>query len=151
MSHKTNQATRRTRRQTKNTARTLPALMKSVLLALPVTLAIGLLLVFISTAILLSTNDPDRFRPVAGLIALYLTALLGGMLATAFYGKCSPILCGLCEGLLLCILTAIPALFLQQQGKGALFLLLRGALIPLSLFGALLCAKKPTKHRKRRH
>ena len=152
MPSKKSKAARRTRRQAKDTARTLPAMMKSVLLALPVTLAIGLLLIFITTAVLLSTTDPDRYRSVAGLILLYATAFLGGVLATAFYSKHSPVLCGLCEGLLLCLITAIPALFVHTgESNGALVLLMRCALLPFSLLGAMLCARKPKKSKMKRH
>ncbi len=153
MSDKQRKAARRTRRKTQSEPRTLSAMLKSVLLALPASAAVGLLLLVITTAVLLSTKDPDRYRPAAGLVLLYLTAFIGGVLATALYQKRSPVLCGLCEGILLLIVTAIPALILQDTtaSNTAQLLLLRCALPPISLGGAMLCAKKTKKRRKYRH
>ena len=153
MSDKQRKAARRTRRIMQSEPRTLSTLLKSVLLALPATVAMGLLLLVITTAILLSTKDPDRYRPAVGLVLLYLTAFLGGVFSTALYQKRSPALCGLFEGILLLLITATPALFLQENAQtgAALGLLLRCVILPASLVGAMLCARKPKKRRKHRY
>ena len=130
-------------------ARSPSALLKSVLLALFVSMATGLLLLVITTSVLLCTKDPDAYRPVMGPVLLYLTALIGGILATALYHKRSPVLCGAAEGLLLLLITLLPALFWQmpEQGQTARTLLLRCLILPISLLGALLCSKKPKKRK----
>jgi len=129
------------------------AMMKCVLCALPVTVLLGALLLLAITALLLRTKDPNRYHSLAGLVLLYLTAALGGMLATRLYERRAPLLCGLFEGVCLMLVLSLPALFLPTSfGNGALTLLMRLLILPASLGGACFCArkKKARHHRARR-
>ena len=102
---KPKKAARRHRRTaTEKEAIPLSATMKCVLWALPITMAAGLLLLLLSTALLLSTKDPDRYHTAAALAVLYCTAFLGGLIAVRLSHRRSPLLCGLCEAVLLILL-----------------------------------------------
>ena len=142
----------RTSRALRNAERpqSLAALMKCVLLALPFTVLLGALLLCICTALLLRTQNPIRYTPILGILCLYLTAALGGMLATRLYGRRAPVLCGFLLGILLMLCLGVPALFLQQTATNAAVALFLRLLIPLaSLAGALLTAgKRKTRHRR---
>ena len=128
----------------------LSALAKSVLIALPVTLGVGLLLLLGTTALLLCTKDPGRYSAVAGIAVLYVTALLGGVITTALFDRRSPVLCGTVMGLILFLLLCIPSLFPSQNGiqNAGIAFLARLALLPATLIGALLCTKKKKKRRR---
>ena len=149
--HKT-AARRRRRPAPREDDRVFPAMAKSVLFALLGALAAGLLLLLIFTAVLLSTKDPDRYRPIAGTAALYLTAAFGGMLASRFYGRRAPVLCGFFEGLALFLLFTVASLCLPGDGGGnrALAFLLRLLVLPASLLGAWLAARKTDRRRRPR-
>ena len=134
-------------------ATAFPALAKSVLTALPITAALGLLLLFLATALLLLTKDPDRYHTVAALVVLYVTAFCGGAIATRLHHRRSFLLCGLLEGVLLVLLLALIALFLPDAWKhgdtGARALGLRAAVILIAPIGAFLATRQ--KKQKRRH
>lgn len=127
---------------------------KSALCALPVTVAVGLLLLCILSALLLKTADPDRYHTAAGLAALYVTACLGGMIAIRLNRRRAPLLCGLGEGLLLLLFMTVLGLFLpngwEHQRSVGIDLLTRLLLFPASLIGAFLAARQPKRHRHRR-
>jgi len=128
------------------------AVAKSVFMALPLTVALGLLLLFLATALLLLTNDPDRYHTAAALVVLYVTAFGGGAIATRIHHRRACLLCGLAEGVLLLLLFALIALCLPDAWKhastGARAIGLRAAMILASLVGALVAARQ-RKQRKR--
>ena len=150
---KPKQAARRHRRTaTEKEAITLSATMKCVLWALPITMAAGLLLLLLSTALLLSTKDPDRYHTAAALAVLYCTAFLGGLIAVRLCHRRSPLLCGACEAALLILLFTVLSLFLPDEWRhvrsGGLALLSRVLLLPASILGAFTGAKRSrAKHR----
>ena len=126
------------------------AFMKCVLLALPFTVLLGALLLSACTALLLLLQDPIRYTRIAALPCLYLTAALGGMLATRLYGRRAPVLCGLATGALLMLCLALISLFSSSESSTAA--ILGRLLVPVaSLAGALLAARKrKTRHSYRR-
>ena len=128
----------------------LYTMMKCVLLALPFTVLLGALLLSAITALLLFSKNPIRYADTGGMICLYLTASLGGALATRFYGRRSPVLCGLALGLLLMLFVGISALLTPQADTPTAMALLLRLLIPIaSLAGAMLGArKKKTRYRR---
>lgn len=132
----------------------LGSLMKCALCALPITAGVGLLLLLLTAALLMKTGDPNRYHTVAGLALLYLTAALGGMIATRLYRRRSPLLCGLAEGLLLLLLVTVAAFFLPSDLRGTvargMAILSRVMLMPASLLGAMLASRPKTQRRKRR-
>ena len=156
MSDQKKKAVRKRRRpQTeRGGAPNLGSLMKCALGALPITAAVGLLLLFIATALLMTGKDPDRYHTAVGLGLLYLTAMIGGMIATRLYRRHSPLLCGLAEGVLLLFLITLAAFFLPDGWKngtsGGIAVLTRVLLFPASLCGALLAARGGSPKRKKR-
>lgn len=132
----------------------LKSLMKCALCALPITVAVGLLLLLLATALLLLFKDPDRYHTAAGIVLLYATAFLGGMIATRLYRRRSPLLCGLAEALLLLLLITALAFCLpdgwKDHASAGVALLMRVLILPASLCGALLASRKKTQKRKKR-
>lgn len=128
----------------------LPTLLKSILIALPIALGAGLLLLLLCTALLLTAKDPDRYHDIAGLAVLYLTALLAGMLTTVLHGRRTPLVCGLASGGCLLLLFSLPALFVRDNeiAHVGIALLLRALLLPAATAGAVLLAKKRKKRRR---
>ena len=155
ISKKPKQAARRHRRTAteKEGSITLSKTMKCVLWALPITMAVGLLLLLLSTALLLATKDPDRYHTAAALITLYVTAFSGGLIATRLCHRRSPLLCGLCEAVLLILLVTVLSLCLPDAWRhtrsGGFALLSRVSLLPATMIGAFLGVRK--KKIKRRH
>lgn len=134
----------------------LSTAVRSVLLALPITVATGLLLLFIATALLLTAKDPDRYHTAVGYAAVYLTALIGGFAALRLNRRQAPLLCGLCEGALLLVLLMAIGLFLPtawKHGNGAALTVLTHACLPLvAVLGALLGTRTAReRHRRKRH
>lgn len=156
ISKKPKQAARRRRRTATEGGDgdiTLSRTMKCVLGALPITMAVGLLLLLLSAALLLATKDPDRYHTAAALAALYITAFSGGLIATRLCRRRSPLLCGLCEALLLLLLFTALSLCLpdewQHTRSGGFALLSRVLILPASMIGAFLGARKQRKKRHR--
>ena len=126
------------------------AMMKCVLLALPLTVLLGALLLSFSTALLLLTPNPIQYTLLPGILCLYLTAFAGGALTTRFYGRRAPVLCGLMQGLALLLCFGVPTLFLQRESANTAVTLLLRLLIPIiSLLGAFFTARKrKTRYRR---
>ena len=133
----------------------LSASLRATLIALPITLLLGVGLLLAATALLLSTKDPDRYHTVVSLPILYLTAFLGGIIATRIAHRHSPFLCGTALGAMLALLFSLVALFLPEglaiSGAGYAKFLLRLVVVPAAVLGALLGAReKKRKHAHRR-
>ena len=150
MQKSTKRTARRHRSAEKSSNAALPTLLKSILIALPIALAVGLLLLLLCTALLLTTKDPDRYHDIAGLAVLYLTALLSGMLTTVLHGRRTPLVCGLVSGGCLLLLFSLPALFVRDNEitNVGIALLLRALLLPAATAGAVLLTKKRKKRRR---
>ena len=148
MQPKRKQASPARRALTAERPQSFSAMMKCVLIALPVTVLLGALLLLGTTALLLRTSDPNHYHTTVGLAMLYLVCAMGGMLATRLYARRAPLLCGAFEGLCLMLVLSLPALFVPSSFEnGALALLLRLLMLPAGVCGAWLCARK----RKGRH
>ena len=132
---------------------TLLSSLKAALISLPITLVLGLCLLLLATALLLSTKDPDRYHSTVALPILYLTALLGGMIATRIAHRHAPFVCGVSTGVLLVVLFSLLALILPDSqsavGTGYITFFLRLVVIPASMLGAFWGAreKKQKRHR----
>ena len=127
---------------------------KSALLALPITVAVGLLFLFITTALLMTAKDPDSYHMAAGYIILYLTALIGGAVAVRLNRRRAPLLCGILEGVLLLILITVLGFCLpnapEHDHSFGVALLTRVLLPIVALIGALPAARTPKKRRHHR-
>ena len=132
----------------------LRSIGKSVLIALPITLAVTALLILPVTALLLCTANPDAYHTAAGLALLYVAALLGGALATRLHHRRAPLLCGAAMGGTLLLLLTLLALILPDANHTytpALRVGLYALLVPCTVLGALLGARersaRPRRHR----
>ena len=74
------------------------SVLKSALLAAPIALTVGILLVLLVSALLSGTADPDKYHTVSGLFLIYLSALLGGLVAVRLHHRQAPLFCGLAVG-----------------------------------------------------
>ena len=153
MSKQKKKAARKHRATEHSGAPDLGSLMKCALCALPITAGMGLLLLLLTAALLMKTGDPNRYHTAAGLALLYVTAALGGMIATRLYRRRSPLLCGLVEGVLLLLLVTVAAFFLPDElratpARGAA-ILTRVLLVPTALVGAWAARKKARPTRRR--
>ena len=153
MSKQKKKAARKHRATEHSGAPDLGSLMKCALCALPITAGMGLLLLLLTAALLMKTGDPNRYHTAAGLALLYVTAALGGMIATRLYRRRSPLLCGLVEGVLLLLLVTAAAFFLPDElrvtpARGAA-ILTRVLLVPTALAGAWTARKKARPARRR--
>jgi putative membrane protein (TIGR04086 family) len=132
----------------------LPPFLSASLRALPITLLLGVGLMLLATALLLKSADPNRYHAAVGLALSYLTAMLGGLIATRQAGRRAPLLCGMTEGAALFILFAVASLFLPAtlgaEGSAALKLLLRLPLLPAAVLGALLGGREKARRKHRR-
>ena len=155
MSDRSKKAARRHRRTASKSdgAIHLSTTAKGVLWALPITVAVGLLLLFVASALLLTTKDPDRYHTAMGYTLLYLTACIGGAVATRLCHRRTPLLCGFAEALLLLLAMTIIGIFLPNEWKSGssagVALLTRVLLLPASIGGALLAAREKKKARRR--
>lgn len=131
----------------------LGSVLKSTLIATPIALAIGILLILFATAILSTTDDPNKYHTVTGLLLIYLTALLGGTLATRLHRRRTPLFCGITMGFLLLLLLLLLSVILPNSGheySTAMQIGLHALLFPATVAGALLGAReRRAKGRKR--
>ena len=133
--------------------RPLATPLGSALKALPFSLLIGGLLLFLLTALLMTTGDPDRYHTVAGLICAYSTAFWAGAFATRFHGRRLPLPCALFAAGLLALLFFLVGLFLPESPRHTASPALRAGLFalifPAALLGSLFGAReKRRKHRR---
>ncbi len=127
----------------------------AALFALPVTAVIGFVLLLIATAVAYANADPDAMTMPCSLVALGLTALMGGMVA-AMRGYRQPLLSALLLGFLLIVLQLGGTLFYGDGMRaelsmgGSVFLRwgLRFALMPLALLGGRLGKRKHRQERR---
>ena len=133
-------------------APTLSSTVKCILWAFPVTVGVGLLLLFGATALLLLTKDPDRYHSAVGLLLVYLTVCIGGAVATAFCRRRFPLLCGggtaLLWVLLLTVLSFCVPREWRQDTAWSIALLQRLLLLPAALTGGWLTARRSRRRRR---
>jgi len=131
---------------------TLSTTVKCVLCAFPITVGVGLLLLVLATALLLLTKDPDRYHTVTALILLYLTAFIGGAIATAFCRRRFALFCGFGEALLWILLLTLMGFCLPHAWRHdtawSIALLERLLLLPASLAGAFFAARQKKRRRR---
>lgn len=134
-------------------ALTLPELLKNVLLALPVTMVAGLLLLLAATALLLATPNPGKYAAIVGTVLLYVCAVLYGRLTVRFSRGRLPLFGGLFSGGVLLLLLLLMAWILPDSATAYQRPLIVGlyAAVPCAaLAGALFPARRQRAKRKRR-
>lgn len=113
------------------------------------TLAIGAATVLAGSLLLAFLPDPAPLTAPLGLSAAMLTALLGGIVAGKLH-RTAPAVCGLLNGALLLAVLLLCSLFFQKEAAGystGMAILLHAAILPLSVFGALIGVRKKGKKR----
>lgn len=110
-------------------------------------------LLFIVSAAVYSTSDPNRFVTPAALSVLYISALLGGFTA-ARLNRGSALLCGLLTGSLflavLLLLSFLMRASLSAEHSVVRALGLRGIAVGISILGAGIGVSNKKKKTKRR-
>lgn len=128
--------------------------LMAALFALPITVAIGLVLLLIVTAVAYSQPDPDSLSTPLSLGALGLTSLLGGLVA-ARRGRSRGLFCGFLSGLLFTLLLLGASLFFGDDTKTQLTLGFSAPLtwglhivvVLLALLGAKIGSHRPEKRK----
>ncbi|MBE6554627.1 MAG: DUF3792 family protein [Ruminococcaceae bacterium] len=129
-----------------------PTLIKNTALAFVITTGVFLLLIAAITALLLTTEDPDRYGVAAGTVLLYTAALFLGSLTARLQKKRAPLFCGIASGALLLVALFLFSLVLPDSGNQLshpLSVGLHALLFPFCMAGAFLATRE--KKRVRRH
>ena len=122
-------------------------------LAILLAAGIGILLLLLCTALLLSVKNPGKYDAAAALFVLYLTAALTGALAALLHRRRAALICGLLAGagLLLLLLPFVFILPRLADGSTALRIGLYAAIPFATVAGALLAARTPARRNRPRH
>ena len=118
-----------------------------------ISVAVSICLLFTVSAILYSTDDPNRFVSPASLSVLYISSLFGGF-ASARLNRGSALLCGLLTACMLLTLLFLLSLFVdpsltaEKSLAGALGE--RGIAIGISVLGAAIGVSNKKKKPRRR-
>ena len=130
----------------------LASILKSALFALFIAAGIGALLLLLSAALLLLTENPSAYTGVVAPAACYLTAFAAGMIATRLHARRLPLFCGLATGVLFLALLLLTAALLPRA-SACTVALQAGlyALIPcFTVVGALIGGKRKSTPRRRK-
>ena len=118
-----------------------------------ISLLIGICLLFAVSAVIYSTDDPNRFVAPAALSVLYISALLGGFFA-AKLNRGSALLCGLLTAVMLLALLFLLSLFVDPsltEDKSLVAALgERGIAIGISCLGSAIGVSNKKKKPRRR-
>ena len=153
MKHTKKAAAKRRFAQTAAKSSSVQSIFLSTGLAILLAAAIGILLLLLCTALLLSTKNPGKYGYAASLSVLYLTAALTGALAAILHRRRATLISGLLAGVGLLLLLLPFACFLPRAtGDSAALRIWLYAAIPLaSTVGALLTARVPTRSGRHKH
>lgn len=129
---------------------------KGILGTLLLTLAVGGVLLLLSSLILVSTPDPLSLVLPTGIICSALTAFVGGYFATRIY-RLPALSAGLINGILLTALSLLFSLLFAKNAEcyatgysAAISALLHAGMVGLSIGGAFLGARECTPSKKKR-
>lgn len=130
----------------------LVSAFKSSLTGFAAALVSSLILWIAASAIAYANDDPDSVVGALALGVIYLSALTGGFVAVR-YNKKDALLCGLLSGAMLAVFFFIISLFFGESPSSySVFveLMLRGAMLLMSVFGAFAGLHRKDRRRKRR-
>ena len=117
-----------------------------------VSIILLLIMAVVLSYLLSKTADPIRYVTPTAFSALYLSALIGGFVATGL-NKCSALLCGICVGSMLAAFGFLVSLAVDSSLASGMTLtnsiLLRLVIIVCSTIGAYIGVIKKTPDRKR--
>lgn len=130
----------------------LVSVFKSSLTGFIAALVSALVLWIAASAIAYANDDPDSVVGALGLGVIYISALIGGFVAVR-HNKKDALLCGIVSGAMLSLFFFIISLFFEDSSSSYSFLIelmLRGAMLLMSVFGAFAGLHRKDKRRKRR-
>lgn len=127
-------------------------LLSSILRGLLASLIGCLALLLLTSFVVYTTADPNRYVIPASLTVLYTGCFLGGLVCSVSYKK-APLICGLAVSALFLLLLFCLSFFisptLSAEHSLPLSIGLRGIAILISVLGALLGAKKKRRKNKK--
>ena len=124
--------------------------MKSSLVGALVSTVMMLVLTLGFCALAYTREDPDSLAGVLSFAALYITALLAGMISAKRCGKNAPA-CGALGGFILLIFLCVISLFCDSAGYSVgVGLALKASVIFVSVLGAVIAAQKGDPRRRKR-
>lgn len=126
-------------------------MLRSATYALCVTLAVALVLLIVLCIIAYSNPDPDMLASSFAYVALFLSALIGGITAAKINGRAG-LLSGATTGLLLLIVLFIASLFAGSSESDASFGLALAFYVGVILtcaLGGFIGSYKPRRRRRR--
>ncbi|MBQ2999651.1 MAG: TIGR04086 family membrane protein [Clostridia bacterium] len=151
MSYKTKTTSRKKRRPSED-ADLFSVLCKNAAIGMIFSLLCAVALMLIGTFICLRSDDPLKLILPIGLVTLYLSALLGGIVTVRRNGK-KALLSGALCGLFLFLFFLGSSLFFRGEGAFSFLvtLLFRLLTIFFSILGAFLGQKRATRRPHRKH
>ena len=118
-----------------------------------IAIAVGICLLLALSAVIYSTNDPNRFVSPASLSVLYISSLFGGFSA-ARLNRGSALLCGLLSSCMLLAILFLTSLFVEPSPEVDTSLVAaigqRGIAVGISVLGAAIGVSNQKKRPKRR-
>ena len=118
-----------------------------------IAIAVGICLLLALSAVIYSTNDPNRFVSPASLSVLYISSLFGGFSA-ARLNRGSALLCGLLSSCMLLAILFLTSLFVEPSPAVDTSLVAaigqRGIAVGISVLGAAIGVSNQKKRPKRR-
>ncbi len=108
----------------------------SVFIGAVISLVCGILLLMLSCVPMLSLEDPNRFAPVFGLAALFISAIVGGYLSARTHRK-SGLACGALSALLLISVLVLLAFALELKIRTSLFIICAPSLVVCSAIAGI--------------
>lgn len=130
------------------------SLLQSALFGALCGIVVATLLLLAASAICHATNDPASFTGTAGLIALYLSALVAGFAALRRH-RSMALVCGALSGIFLMLVFLCLSLLLRNHASSPLSSsqawLLRALMIPTSAIGGYLGLSRKTPKKRHRH
>ncbi len=145
-------ATQSRRKKVRSTEPTeLSSIVKSSFIGFGAALIAALALWIVASVIAYSNNDPDSVAGAVGFAAIYLACLFGGFVSVRI-NRGKALLCGgLCGVLMAIVFWVTSRFFGEDHSAGYSFtveLLLRLAMIVMSLFGAFAALHQKKKRRR---
>ena len=127
--------------------------VKSSLSGVLSALVAGIVLIFIAAAVCYASSDPDTFTSPLSLAALYLSAIIAGLISVRKNGG-SALLCGILAGIFLTVFYVFISFFFETSDNITSSLPaslgLRALITVFSIFGAFLGLNLKKSGKKRR-
>ncbi len=151
--HAEHPSKKHTKRKSTDTVDSFLSLFLNCAIAAGLALLLACLMIPLGGALCFATEDPTSPIPAVGLAIRFLSALFGGVVAVRRNRGKVLLSGGLC-GLILFLFTALLGLILPLQSRPfsiGISRLLRFAILPISLLGAVIGAKRQKTVRHKRH